>query len=142
MLRPADCGIIQGVESLLVFERIKIMSTPLSPKQIRVLVIETSGAMTLRSIGPDLATFQKLVGGDLEAVYGQGWALFCDENGKVFGREANATATLLAHSLGWGVGDVLVGSVVFLGVGSGGREGDVPQAVIEAARRLGEVAAE
>jgi hypothetical protein len=76
-------------------------------------------------------------GGWLEAVSGDGWHLYCDEDGKAKALPVNVPATRLAQALGWPVGDVLCGPVLFLGDGPAGAEADAPAAVWAEADVLG-----
>lgn len=66
--------------------------------------------------------------------------LYCNEDGKVRDLPINMPATALATFLGWHprAGDVLRGTVVFLGNGGGhsGEEADVPAVVVEAYDKL------
>lgn len=104
---------------------------------VQALIIEPGKLSRLEDIEPDLPTLNKLVGGWLEGVdIHQGWHAYINEEGKLRGMSANMAATLLCHTLGWPRGDVLVGTVVFLGTGRDGSEKAVPQAVIDTARGL------
>lgn len=105
---------------------------------IRVLVVGTDGSMRVRSIEPDVATFTDLVGGYLEIVSAVGWHAYCDEEGKLRGRPVNERATALTYFAGFGTGDFLVGTVVFVG-NAGSGEADVPAELLEVAGALGHV---
>jgi hypothetical protein len=104
----------------------------------RALVIEPTHTPRLTRIDAYLPALQDLVGGYIEGLGAPDadWHAYCNEEGKIEGLPINRFATALAHALGWPVGDVLVGTVVFLGVGIAGNEADVPNYVIDAAERL------
>lgn len=84
------------------------------------------------AIKPTLASLQAEVGGDIQGIYSGGeapsaWSGYCDEQGKLKGLRVNEVATALALAAGWPPGDVLCGTVVFLGPpDSDGGETDVP----------------
>jgi hypothetical protein len=81
---------------------------------------------------------RKVIGGWLEMVSEREWCAFLDEEGKLKGLPANEPATLLAHSLGWRMGDFLVGTVMFLGpVDEEGESTPVPDVVLDMASELG-----
>ena len=84
---------------------------------ITVLYVPAHGECEVRDIEPDLATFQQLVGGDIEAIRGPEWTAYLHTEGKLLSLTGNAVATLLAARLGWVYlpGDALVGVVVFCG---------------------------
>lgn len=84
---------------------------------------------------PGLGVLQELVGGYIEAVYGDGWLLFCNEQGLLDGLAINVRATRLARALGWSTGDLLCGQVVFFGTDY--LDADVPAYVLDTARTLG-----
>lgn len=97
----------------------------------RALVIEPDGTGEVREIPTDLVGLQAIVDGYLQGVTFSGCHLYCDEDGKYSGKQPNPAATTLAHALGWPRGDLLAGTVVFLGNGPAGGEGDLPAEVIE-----------
>lgn len=106
--------------------------------EVSVLVVPASGEPDARTINPDLSTLQALVDGPIENVsptradYGL-WHAYCNEEGKLRNLPFNRRATDIAHFLGWPIGDVLCGTVVFLGEGEDGEEFDFP---VEAAAAL------
>jgi hypothetical protein len=106
----------------------------------RALIVSDTGYAELRSIdADDLDVLTGVVGGWLEAIYGHDWHAFMDEDGKAKGLSQNVPATKIANALGWHVGDVLVGPVVFLGsrMNDGVRDNaDVPADVIGVADAL------
>ena len=84
----------------------------------------------------DVTAMQAMVGGWLEMLRPTkgiqaftGWHAWCDEEGAMRAAEGNMMATLLAHALGWPGGQVLVGTVVFVGGEEVDR--DVPQFVMD-----------
>src|SRR5262245_61023160 len=83
---------------------------------------------------PDLERLQGLVGGWLEAIYGRDWHAYVDEEGMLAQKPANVRATALAQVMGWLSGAPLYGPVVFLGDGTYGAEGDVPERLVRVAR--------
>jgi hypothetical protein len=101
---------------------------------ITVLYVPVDGPAVTREVDPTLATFQELVGGNIEAISGQGWTAYLNEEGKLAELPGNPAATLLAARLGWIYlpGDFLVGPVVFLGpVDDEGDDTSVTQRTLE-----------
>ncbi len=84
---------------------------------LTVLYVPADGECEFRDIDPTLATFQALVGGNIEAIRGPGWTAYLHEEGKLLRLPANPVATTLAARLGWSYlyGDFLAGVVVFCG---------------------------
>lgn len=68
----------------------------------------------------DLAGFQALVGGYIEAIYSDSFLAFVNADGRIDGLPPNAVASVLAYRFGWPRArtEPLVGSVVFLGPGA------------------------
>lgn len=104
-----------------------------------MLIVEPYGPATLDNLPSDLTALQIRVGGYIEAVSpaAGNWHAYCDEEGKLIGLPVNVPATQLAHLLGWPQGDILSGTVVFLGDGKDGEEDDVPEAVVQQALEIG-----
>lgn len=91
----------------------------------------------------DPSELTTLVSGWLEVIVPRegapvgGWVAYLNEEGKLHGLPANERATLLARAAGWyAPTDFLVGTVVFMGR-HGPAEADVPEPLLELARRLG-----
>ncbi len=95
-------------------------------KPVNALIVHPDGSVNSGPVVPSLDVLQGIVGGYIEHISGHGWHAYCDEEGKLTGKPVNLVATRLAHAHGWPVGDVLVGTVVFLGDGPAGTEADVP----------------
>lgn len=109
---------------------------------IKVLVVKATGECETQNIQPDLYDLQEIVGGPIEGVYGDGWAAYCNEEGKLLNLPYNAVATELAGSFGWQAAsdDVLVGDVVFFGPGDEeGNETDVPQFLVDLAHHYSNI---
>jgi hypothetical protein len=78
-------------------------------------VLRPDGTRSVIEGKPDLQTLQALVGGYIERVGRLShYEVFCNEDGKPKGLPVNYSATLLCYSLGWPVGDHLVGDIVFI----------------------------
>jgi hypothetical protein len=107
---------------------------------VRVMRVPASSAsIEVVSLTPDLDALQAEVGGDIEGLFGAGWAAYLNEEGKMRGLPINDRADALARALGWQSlpGDVLCGDVVFLGpCDEEGYDTDVPNIVIAAAGEL------
>lgn len=113
---------------------------------LKVLIVQPDGLVEYRTIvnGPVLADFQRIVDGYIESVTGDGWHLYCNEEGKLRGLPINMVATKLAHELfghNWRnttepYFDILVGNVVFIGNAPDGEEADVPQYIVGLAEEI------
>lgn len=97
--------------------------------QRHALVI-TADAWMYGEVSTDLDGLQALVGGYIEAVSLTEGHAYVNEEGKLMGLPVNALATDLAHAAGWPYGDVLCGTVVFLGDSPDGDEADVPPSLL------------
>jgi hypothetical protein len=108
---------------------------------MKALVIGENGAAEVKDIDTDGNALRELIGGWLEGVRAQiaegEWFAYCDEEGKLKQRPVNMPATVLARHLGWGMNDVLCGTVVFVAQGKDGEDADVPDGVLDATRDLG-----
>lgn len=105
-------------------------------KPLTVLVVPVEGPLRTETVSKkNLSAMQRLVGGYIEAISGSGWTAYCDEEGKLKGKEFNRRASALALALGWNFypGDSLVGDVVFCGPGQDGYDTDVPEFVTKLA---------
>jgi hypothetical protein len=116
----------------------------------RALVVHPHGTARLVDVEPVPGTgsllpwLQQLVGGYIEGVSPgaaapdrePAWHAYVNEEGKILGLPINEQATGIAAVFGWpGLPhDVLNGTVVFLGDGPDGGEGDVPDYLVDAAR--------
>lgn len=101
---------------------------------VRALVIEPSGDTRQIQTPTTPQALQELVGGWLEAINGDGWHAYFDEEGGMKQLDRNPLATHLLHDLGWR-GQWIVGPVVFLGTTPSGDEADVPSSVTRALAR-------
>ena len=116
---------------------------------MRALVVQTRPVTASVVDAPDEAEargnwLREAVGGWVEGIgtnkpdqFGA-WFAYLNEEGKVHGLPLNEGATMLAQRAGRNLyGDVLLGTVVFLGVGKGGDDADVPDAILNLAIHLG-----
>lgn len=97
----------------------------------KALIIPADPARPARTqaITADLDTLQQLVGGNIEAVSGDDWHFYLNEEGKILGLEPNVRAGALVLQLTGDLQDVYCGEVVFLGETDDGDEADVPASV-------------
>lgn len=102
-------------------------------------MIRPDGVAEVVETRTDLASMRALIGGGwlegVGATIESSWHAYCDEDGKNKGLPMNPVATVLAQRLGWPTGDVLCGTVVFLGT-DGPHEADVPDEVLAEHARL------
>jgi hypothetical protein len=112
---------------------------PRSESVLRALIIPPDGNGEVRDIEPDLDSMKEAIGGGwLEAVSGGDWVAYLDEEGKLKRLPVNVPASALARALGWPVGDVMCGTVMFVGpADSHGYDQSVSGEVVEMARRAG-----
>lgn len=109
-----------------------------------LIVLQTSPHQPARLVRltNDLDTMRAAVGGGyLEAIVGDGWSAYLDEEGRLKGLQGNRDATRLAASLGFkesppwdAIG--LVGPVVFMGPPHDGGETSITDEVITLAVQL------
>lgn len=104
---------------------------------MKALVTHADGQVELVDDMPNgsaLTWLQTTVGGYIEGIGGYvgdaEWMAYCDEEGKMKSKPINAVATRLAHLAGWPVGDVLCGTVVFVGLDADGDNADVPDSLV------------
>lgn len=91
---------------------------------VSALIVYPDGKFEHKSIIGDLETLQGIVGGPIEFIFvTEGVHAYCHEEGKYEGLPANPLATRMSGLAGV---DVVVGTVVFLGDGPDGEEGDLP----------------
>lgn len=91
---------------------------------VKALVVHPDGTKEHRDIEGDLETLSGIVGGPIEFIFvTYGVHAYCHEEGKFEGLPPNPVATRLCGLEGV---DIVVGSVVFLGDGPEGEEGDLP----------------
>lgn len=90
----------------------------------------------LESIDARLENLQTLVAGNIEAVSGDEWHFYLNEEGKILNLEPNRRAGLLVYEATGLQADVYCGNVVFLGETRDGDEADVPEDLIDLAQQL------
>lgn len=95
---------------------------------ITALISDPDRSFQVAQIGTDLASLQRLVGGYIEAVTAEDVHIYCDEEGKLSGKQVNSTSTLALSLLipGFANHDVLVGSIVWVGNSNSGHEAALP----------------
>ncbi len=98
---------------------------------ITALISGPDSYFTIEQITQDLSSFQKAVGGYIEAVTvpNTDLRLYCDEEGKLRGKATNEVATTYLDMLmpGFAIRDHLVGDVMFVGTRPGsGTEASIP----------------
>ncbi|MDQ0867432.1 DUF3846 domain-containing protein [Arthrobacter globiformis] len=90
----------------------------------------------VETIDAGLETLQTLVAGNIEAVSGDDWHFYLNEEGKILNLPPNRrTAMLVLEKTGM-LADVYCGNVVFLGETHDGDEGNVPEHLIDLAQQL------
>lgn len=84
---------------------------------VKALVVTPEGDFSSLTIKREnYKVLNDLVGDWIEAIYGTDWMAYLNEEGKLQGLPINLPATTIAISQGWhGGGDILVGTVVFVG---------------------------
>ncbi|MDQ0733484.1 DUF3846 domain-containing protein [Arthrobacter sp. B1I2] len=90
----------------------------------------------VESIDTGLQNLQSIVAGNIEAVSGDDWHFYLNEEGKIMRLKPNRRAALLLLEATGILTDVYCGNVVFLGKTADGSEGDVPEHLIDLAQQL------
>jgi hypothetical protein len=90
----------------------------------------------VETIDAGLENLQTLVEGNIEAVSGDDWHFYLNEEGKILGLAPNRRAALLVLEATGALFDVYCGNVVVLGETHDGDEGDVPEHLIDLAKQL------
>lgn len=90
----------------------------------------------VETIDARLENLQNLVAGNIEAVSGDDWHFYLNEEGKILNLPPNRRAGLLVLEKTGMLADMYCGTVVFLGETHDGDEGNVPQHLIDLARQL------
>ena len=90
----------------------------------------------VETIDTGLDNLQKIVQGNIEAVTGDDWHFYLNEEGKILGLEPNRRAMHLVLANTGVLADVYCGDVVVLGETPDGGEGNVPDHLIELAAEL------
>lgn len=90
----------------------------------------------VETIGADLETLQSIVGGSIEAVSGNDWHFYLNEEGKILRLMPNVRAAQLVWELTGILTDIYCGDTVFLGEDGHGDEADVPAHVVAIADQL------
>ncbi|MBT2598039.1 DUF3846 domain-containing protein [Arthrobacter sp. ISL-72] len=83
-----------------------------------------------------MKNLQALVGGNIEAVSGDDWHLYLNEEGKILSLAPNRRAALLVLEETGVLTDLYCGDVVILGETEDGDEDDVPEHLIDLAQQL------
>ncbi|MBT2598002.1 DUF3846 domain-containing protein [Arthrobacter sp. ISL-72] len=91
----------------------------------------------IESIDAGLQNLQSIVAGNIEAVSGDDWHFYLNEEGKNLGLEPNRHAALLLLEATGTLTDVYCGNVVFLGETADGSEGNGPGHLIDLAQQSG-----
>lgn len=94
-----------------------------------IIPADQSQPVRVESIAAELESLQHLVRGNIEAVSGDNWHFYLNEEGKILGLEPNLRAGALVLQLTGDLQDVYCGDVVFLGETPDGDEADVPDNV-------------
>lgn len=94
-----------------------------------IIPADQSQPARVEPIAADLESLQHLVRGNIEAVSGDNWHFYLNEEGKILGLEPNIRAGALVLQLTGDLHDVYCGDVVFLGETPDGDEADVPDNV-------------
>ncbi|SDQ03492.1 DUF3846 domain-containing protein [Arthrobacter crystallopoietes] len=90
----------------------------------------------VETIDAGLGTLQTLVAGNIEAVSGDDWHFYLNEEGKILHLAPNCRAAMLVLEETGVLADVYCGNVVFLGETGDGDEADVPGRLIDLAQQL------
>lgn len=90
----------------------------------------------VETIDAGLENLQSLVAGNIEAVSGDDWHFYLNEEGKILGLEPNRRAALVVLEHTGILTDVYCGNIVFLGETEDGDEADVPEDLIDLAQQL------
>lgn len=102
-------------------------------RQITAVVVDPSGDVQVREIEDDFKTYQSLVGGYIEGVFGDGYTMYLNEEGAITGLPLNKKASgFVGHRSALGKGVSLFGTVVILGPSdSEGNDTNVQQDIID-----------
>jgi hypothetical protein len=109
---------------------------------MRALIIQPDDSYELREIPQDIATWQGLVGGYVEAVSTEHCVFWCDEDGKGKGLPCNTMATYLWWKIAPEMEsrDVLQGSVFVTGQADDDSDSlPVPDEVVDLYERMEQV---
>lgn len=90
----------------------------------------------VETIDAGLENLQTLVEGNIEAVSGDDWHFYLNEEGKILGLTPNRRAALLVLEATGALFDVYCGNAVVLGETLDGDEGDVPEHLIDLAQQF------
>lgn len=98
---------------------------------IKAVIVETGGSVHVKDIENDLASYQAIVGGYIEGVFGNVCTMYVNEEGILRSLPFNSRATLFANSI-LGHSIRLFGDVLILGTGDGdGSDTDVRPSVVD-----------
>ena len=101
-----------------------------------IIPADLNEPVRVETIDAGLENLQTLVAGNIEAVSGDDWHFYLNEEGKILHLPPNRRAGLLVLEKTGMLADVYCGTVVFLGETHDGDEGNVPQHLVDLARKL------
>lgn len=101
-----------------------------------IIPADLNESARIETIDAGLGNLQTLVAGNIEAVSGEDWHFYLNEEGKILNLEPNRRAALLVLEETGALTDMYCGNVVFLGETEDGDEADVPEALIDLAQQL------
>ncbi|MFW0772958.1 DUF3846 domain-containing protein [Paenarthrobacter nitroguajacolicus] len=105
---------------------------------ITSLIIPASISECIRVAGiePVMTIQQSLVGGNVEAITGQGWHVLLNDEAIHIPLPPNPRAEVLIREAGAPMENTVSGTAVFLGHGTSGSDEDVPRHLLSLAERL------
>ena len=82
-----------------------------------MITLPVNGEYMNVSVDAELESYQHLVGGYIQALYGEHWIMYCNEEGKLLDLPINEVATVLCqrHEMIF-PNDAIMGNVFFVGV--------------------------
>lgn len=101
-----------------------------------IIPADPNEPVRVETIDARLENLQTLVAGNIEAVSGDDWHFYLNEEGKILNLPPNRRAGLLVLEKTGMLADVYCGNVVVLGETHDGDEGNVPEHLIDLARKL------
>ncbi|WP_434612704.1 DUF3846 domain-containing protein [Arthrobacter sp. A5] len=101
-----------------------------------IIPADGHGPARVETIDASLENLQTLVAGNIEAVSGDDWHFYLNEEGKILNLAPNRRAALLVLEETGALTDVYCGTAVFQGETEDGDEADVPEELIDLAQQL------
>ena len=101
-----------------------------------IIPADLNEPVRVETIDAGLENLRTLVEGNIEAVSGDDWHFYLNEEGKILGLAPNRRAALLVFEATGVLFDVYCGNVVVLGETHNGDEGNVPERLIDLAQQL------